>query len=222
MLPVNNETGQNGFLLDIQVGFIQKKGEKRMEKKGIDRRIQRTRQLLQDALVGLILEKGYEGVTVQDIIDRANVGRSTFYAHFQDKEDLFLSGFESLRSQFEQHLLGGGNEVQNPWALSLIIFEHVQANQRVFKAVVGKQGGGVMAQHFNKYLVMLIRSHMKAQMPAKAREQVPPDILSQVIVSTLMALLTWWLDNDLPYPAERMNTMFQLLIRPGVETLLHE
>jgi AcrR family transcriptional regulator len=191
-----------------------------MEKKAIDRRIQRTRQLLLDALVALILEKGYEDITVQDIIDRANVGRSTFYAHFQDREDLFLSGFESLRDQFEGHLLGGGNGPMDPWGLSLILFEHVQGSQRLFKAMMGQQSRGGMTQHFNKYLVMLIRSHMKTQMPDKVREQVPPDIMAQVAVSTLTALLTWWLDNDLPYTAERMNQMYQALLRPGIEALM--
>ena len=70
-----------------------------MAAKTPDRRVQRTRKLLQDALIALVLEKGYEAVTIQDIIDRANVGRSTFYAHFLDKQHLFLSGFEQLRQE---------------------------------------------------------------------------------------------------------------------------
>jgi hypothetical protein len=57
-------------------------------------------------------------------------------------------------------------------------------------------------------------------MSEKAKEQLPPEILAQIIVSSLMALLTWWLDNDLPYPPERMNDMYQLLIRPGDERLV--
>jgi AcrR family transcriptional regulator len=60
----------------------------------VDRRVQRTRALLRDALMSLIAEKGYRAITVQNIIDRANLGRSTFYAHYQDKEDLLLSGME--------------------------------------------------------------------------------------------------------------------------------
>jgi AcrR family transcriptional regulator len=63
-----------------------------------DRRVQRTNQLLRAALVSLIQEKGYENITVQNIIDRANVGRATFYAHFENKEDLLVSGFEDLRA----------------------------------------------------------------------------------------------------------------------------
>ena len=72
-----------------------------MEKKG-DRRINRTRKLMHEALMALIVEKGYEAVTVQDILDRADVGRSTFYAHYRDKDQLLLSGFEYLRTLFEQ------------------------------------------------------------------------------------------------------------------------
>jgi AcrR family transcriptional regulator len=68
------------------------------KKKPIDRRVERTRRSLLNALNELILEKGYEKVTVQDVIDRANVGRSTFYAHFEDKDQLLLSGFEPIRA----------------------------------------------------------------------------------------------------------------------------
>src|SRR6186713_2598586 len=56
-----------------------------------DRRVSRTRRALKEALTDLILEKGYEAVTVQHVIDRADVGRSTFYAHFLDKDDLLMA-----------------------------------------------------------------------------------------------------------------------------------
>src|SRR5690242_18084253 len=97
-----------------------------MAKKPVDRRVERTRQSLQNALSELILEKGYEHVTVQDVIDRANVGRSTFYAHFEDKEQLLLSGFEPLRAEFEDFLSGQSITQETPWALSLAIFQQVQ------------------------------------------------------------------------------------------------
>jgi len=61
-----------------------------------DRRVRRTRQLLRDALMELTLERGYDRVTVQDILDKADVGRSTFYAHYRDKDDLLVSEFEAL------------------------------------------------------------------------------------------------------------------------------
>ena len=70
--------------------------------KGNDRRVQRTHQLLRGALVALIQEKGFEALTVQDIIDRANVGRATFYAHFDNKEDLLVSGLEEFRASIRE------------------------------------------------------------------------------------------------------------------------
>ena len=66
-----------------------------------DRRVQRTRELLQNALIDLISERGYDGLTIQDIVDRANVGRTTFYLHFNSKEDLFVSCHEAIVSQFQ-------------------------------------------------------------------------------------------------------------------------
>jgi AcrR family transcriptional regulator len=193
-----------------------------MEKKGIDRRIQRTRQLLLDSLVALILEKGYEAITVQDIIDRANVGRSTFYAHFMDKEDLFISGFESLRSEFDRHINSQGETMDDPWMLSLIIFRHVGENQRLFKALVGKQGGTMMQVHFNKYLAVLIQKHINTQMPDHAREKIPPDLMTLCVVNTLMTLMIWWLNNNLPYSAEKMNEIYQTLTRPTMEALFQQ
>ncbi len=191
-----------------------------MGKKVIDRRIQRTRQLLQEALLALILEKGYDAVTIQDVIDRANVGRSTFYAHFQDKEDLFLSDFETLRAQFEQHLLSQPATDEGPWSLSLMMFQHAQSQHRLYKALAGKQGGNVMLAHIHKYLAAIIREHLKST--GKKKGLVPPEVLAHYLVSSFMALLTWWLDHDLPYPAERMNDMYRQLTEPGVMAVIGE
>src|SRR5690349_22765699 len=74
-----------------------------MDTKRGSRQVQRTRQHLEEACIALILEKGYEAVTIQDILDRANVGRSTFYVHYRDKEDLLMSRFQALQQAFEEH-----------------------------------------------------------------------------------------------------------------------
>ena len=66
-----------------------------MTKKPPDRRVQRTRRLLHKALMTEVLDKKYESITVQEILDRADVGRSTFYTHFHDKDELLVSGFEN-------------------------------------------------------------------------------------------------------------------------------
>lgn len=193
-----------------------------MEKKVEDRRIQRTRQLLQNAMIALILEKGYEAVTVQDVIDYANVGRSTFYAHFQDKEDLFLSEFETMRAQFEQHLMSQHVDDESPWGMSLMMFQHAQSQHQLYKALVGKQGGGVALAHFQKYLTTLLREHLEVQFVRKKNAQIYPEILALYLVSSFMAILIWWLDHGLQYPAQRMNEIYRQLTQPGMEAILRE
>ena len=195
------------------------KGSEMIEMNGKppDRRVQRTRKLLQDALVELILEKGYEAITVQDVIDRANVGRSTFYAHFQDKEDLLLSGFEHLRAEFEKHLLSAS--VTSPWELSLSMFQHAEGQRQLYKALAGKQGGNVVIIYIQKYLASYLSEHLKQQFK-KRKNPFPYEILSHYIASSFISLLTWWLDTDSTYSAEQMNDFYRQLVESGVNSIM--
>ncbi len=190
-----------------------------MAKKVVDRRVQRTRQLLLDALLALILEKDFDSVTVQNVIDRANVGRSTFYAHFHDKEDLLLSGFEHLRTQLEEHLMSESVTSDSPWALSLSMFQHAQEHRQIHKALAGKQGGNIGLTHIQKYLFTYLHTHMK-QVLSKKRKGIPPEILAQYISGSFISLLTWWLENDSTYSAEEMNEYYRQLVQPGVDAIM--
>ena len=190
--------------------------------KNTDRRINRTRKILQDALVALILEKGYEKVTVQNVIDRANVGRSTFYAHFQDMDDLLLSQFDGLREQFDQHLEHQHIPTTDPWELTLLMFQHAQDQHLLYKALIGERGGNVMLDHINEYLSNLIKEHLSLDLSGNNYEVVPLEVLAHYIVSSFMALLTWWLDHDLPYSPERINAIFQELTEHGIESVIDQ
>jgi AcrR family transcriptional regulator len=180
-----------------------------MPKKKIDRRVQRTRQTLQNALSELILEKGYEKVTVQDVIDRANVGRSTFYAHFEDKEQLLLSGFEPLRAEFEDFLSGRSFDHETPWALSLSMFQQVQK----------QKGGYITLTHVQKFLSGYLLDHLKQQFP-KGNKNIPPELLAHYVASSFLALLKWWIDNNYPFSAEKMNEYFRQLVEPGTMAIM--
>jgi AcrR family transcriptional regulator len=193
--------------------------EQKSKKKVIDRRIQRTRQLLRDSLNVLILEKGYEAITVQDVLDRANVGRSTFYAHFQDKEDLLLNGVETLWEQLEQHLLADSVVEEDIWNVSQSMFQHAQSQQSLYKALAGKQGGGIALKHIERNLYQLVYRHLKIEM-LKRQSTFPTEILAKHLVNSFITLLTWWLDSDATFTAEQMNAFYQLLVGCTVETIL--
>ncbi len=190
-----------------------------MINKGVpDRRIQRTRQLLLNSLIELILEKGYEAITVQDIIDRANVGRSTFYSHFQDKEDLLLSGFEDVREIFESFHTQTSRAESN-WGFSLALFRHAEEQRQVFKALLGKEAGKVMMRRLQKALTAFLHEHFQRAFPKK-NQPIPLDVFVQYFVSTFLGLLTWWLDNDATCSAEEMNEYFRKLTEPTTQMLV--
>ena len=183
-----------------------------------DRQVQRTRQFLLNALVDLIVEKGYEKVTVQDIIDRANVGRTTFYSHFQGKEDLLLSGFEKLRDVFEDFRSESSFE-KSLWDFSLALFQHAEQQRQPFKALFGKQARGVVVSLFQKALVDYLKERFQARFPKK-KQPVPLDVFVQYLFSVFLGLLTWWLDNDISYSAKQMNEYYRKLTEPSIQLLL--
>ncbi len=184
-----------------------------------DRRVQRTRQLLQESLRVLILEKGYDATTVQDVIDRANVGRATFYAHFQDKEALLLSGFEQLWAHFEQVFVGENAPIGDPWHTSLALFQHAKSHRDLYKAMAGKRGATILQTHLQRKLTALLQPHLKSQM-GKRKKSFPSEVLTHYVVVSLIDLLTWWADNDTAYSAEQMHSFFRQLVQPGVESVL--
>ncbi|MEP6894366.1 MAG: TetR/AcrR family transcriptional regulator [Chloroflexota bacterium] len=183
-----------------------------------DRRVQRTRKILHEALIELILEKGFDKVTVQDVIKRANVGRSTFYSHYKDTEDLFLSGFENLWSLFEKHLTGQIVKQAGVWDLSLIVFQHAQNYTGVYKALAAKPGGQLMSTYMHKYLSALIRETLKDKWTKN--KQIPLEIVVYHLASSLIALLGWWVDHDLPYSPQQMNEMYQQLTQPAIDAIV--
>lgn len=130
-----------------------------------DRRIRRTRRSLHEALIALVLERGYESVTVQDIIDRADVGRSTFYAHFRDKEALLLSSFDDLRADLRRDLDATADLTQPSAAL----FSHAYRHRTVYRALCGRQASGaVVHRHLHEVIGALLRER-----PAPREHRTP-------------------------------------------------
>lgn len=193
----------------------------RVVKERVDRRVRRTRELVTDALITLIEEKGYERVTVQDIIDRADVGRSTFYAHFRDKEELLLSAFDDLRVAFggyEQQLGGDQAGHKGPWP-TLALFEHASEYPVLYKAMVGKRGADLVRRHLHALLSELMRNHFTARVPG-GDTRVPMEVLVEFSVSSLLGLLVWWLENERPYSPAEMLRMYEVLTKPGFSSAL--
>jgi AcrR family transcriptional regulator len=149
-----------------------------------DRRIRRTRRTLHEALIELVLERGYERITVQDILDRADVGRSTFYAHFRDKEALLLTSFDSIGERLRQDIDAA------PDRPAALLFEHAYEHQRIYRALCGRQGGPLVTRHLHR----LIRGLLREQLTDTA--ELPADVVAEFHTSGIVGLLVWWIDHD--------------------------
>ena len=177
-----------------------------------DRRSQRTRHLLSAALVELIREKDYNTITVSDIIERANVGRSTFYAHYRDKDDLFVGEMDRVIE-----LLSGSvpRQEELPYFPSLGLFRHIGEEFELYKALVWTPGIDLLIKHMQKVLSQRIEQALE-----KSRQQfdMPLPVLANFIAGTFLTLLKWWLENKRIYSPEQMDEMFKKLTLQGIRS----
>jgi AcrR family transcriptional regulator len=176
-----------------------------------DRRSQRTRHFLSAALVELIREKDYNAITVSDIIERANVGRSTFYAHFHDKDDLFVGELDRVVD-----LLGHRtpNQEESPFFPSLGLFQHVGEEYELYKALLWTPGIDLLIKHMQKTLTQRIEQGLQK---SGTEYEVPLPILANFISGSFLTVLKWWLENKMIYPPQEIDAIFRKLIRTGLE-----
>jgi AcrR family transcriptional regulator len=189
-----------------------------------DRRVRRTRELLRNAFLSLLAEKGYDRMTVQDILDRADVGRSTFYAHYRDKEDLLLAGFEDIRTALatERNASDGqpGADVELLQPV-LAVFRHVERHRQFWGPLSRKGGADVIGRLLRESVDDLVRQHLHVYFGDSAIDPTEREAAVQFVAGACMGLLIWWLDHeDVPSSAEEIHTTFRRLATSGLERFL--
>jgi AcrR family transcriptional regulator len=176
--------------------------------------------MLQHALVSLILKKGYEAITVQDICDAANVGRSTFYAHYTSKDDLKRSGLEHLRKEpvdRQRDVLSTPGDIRDrSLSFSLTMFEHARDHMDLYRALVGGRGSAIALGSIRQILSDLVRNELAAIADRNSPDVIPREFVVQYIVGSYMAVLTWWLDRGAELPPNRVDAMFRRLATEGI------
>lgn len=183
-----------------------------MKRKPSDRRMRRTDKMLREALVALIPEKRYDAITVQDILERANVGRSTFYAHYYDKDDLLESNIEWLVD------LMSGSENAHTFP-SVELFRHIESQYALYEALSSSRAADLMYHRAQTHLRASIQAHLE-RAPRKAA--IPTEFLANYLAGAFVATLRWWLENKMPYSPEQMEAMFRALVMPGAERALND
>jgi AcrR family transcriptional regulator len=188
-----------------------------------DRRVQKTRGLLHGALASLIHEKSYDAIVVKEILGRANVGRSTFYTHFRDKNELLDSGIrEVLRTSGATSPVRSTGAAERILRFSLPLFEHIERQRGAGDAPVDAQRHAVVHEHVERVLVELISDDLRriGQREWASGERVPCDLLAQHVASTFVLVLNWWVESGEPLAAGKVNERFRALVLPALTDLL--
>lgn len=185
----------------------------------MDRRIQRTREVLHQALISLTSQKRYEIITVQDIIDKANVGRSTFYAHYTGKQDLLMTGLKNLSKNLTAYqrsaLAQKAGLQERGFVFSLAFFEHVHSHRDVYYAIVGRQSGTVVFSELRMMLADLVRNELKPLLRHDGAD-LPRGAVIHFVVGAAMSVLTWWMGERSGLSASEANAIFQRLTLPAI------
>lgn len=171
-----------------------------------DLRVRRTRKLLQEALIALTVEKGFNAVTVRDITERAMVNRSTFYRHYLDKYDLLDqymedSGNLSVEEGSESERLNPAIENVPPGLVRLL--NHVQRYGEFYRVMLGQNGDARFTNRFRKRTENRFRFLLSLQEPRDPAAP-PIDLTVTYVACAGVGAILWWLENDQPFTTEQM------------------
>ena len=180
-------------------------------KKKIDARVRRTRDALGDALVALMQEKPFDSITVQDVLDRARVGRSTFYSHFSDKDDLLMSDADEFFEGIAMALSAHADKSDRVFPVKEFFLHIIDAKQ----FVAALKSSGKMHENFE-----LAQGHFARGIERRLKElprgaTIPESqkaIRAFAHAGTLLSMLTWWIDRGMKEPPEEMDRLFHELV----------
>lgn len=191
-----------------------------------DRRVRHTWDTLGDALVNLMHEKPFEEITVQHILDRAGISRSTFYTHFSDKNDLFLSDVEEFFEMAAFSLSRHGDSSRRVAPVREML-THLAEWRPFFNAMVSagkihdvmEIGQGCFARGIEQRLAELAaaRANDTESIPG-ARATAPPasKAAAQMLAGALTSLITWWIRSSQPLPAAQMDDLYHSVVWAGI------
>ena len=178
-----------------------------------DRRVQRTRKLLRESLISLILEEGYDEISILDITEKANLGRATFYLHFRDKDELLLEVMDQLVVDFFDQVpqLTAAHWHLEDTKTIIKLFEFAADHYDLYRILTIGKGGITAARQLHRSIAENVKEFLQSEVEALGTETaLPIDFIANHFTGSLLAIIYWWLNNDLPYSAEEMAKMFQL------------
>lgn len=188
----------------------------------MDRRQQKTRDAIFEAFSTLLSSKSYTKITVQEIIDEANVGRSTFYSHFETKDELL----KAMCTDIFEHVFSDSLNSENTHDFSLSdgdsdsmithILYHLRDNKKNISGILSCESGDMFLRFFKQYLNELIVLHMLEDFKHKNTD-IPYDFLLNHISGSFVEMVHWWIKNSMKQSPEDLTKYFLAVMRPIFE-----
>jgi AcrR family transcriptional regulator len=184
-----------------------------------DRRSLRTRKLLWEALMALLEEKPYAEITVQEIADRADINRVTFYFHYRDKQDLLETSVEGIFNELNSKitpLTGEAFRLDIPPEGLTMIYRYIAENAAFYRIILGENGIPSLVNRLRKYITEIGMARFQMISASESQRRIPLEMAIQYAAGSVMGLISWWLENDMPIPPEEFAHQTLLLTAYGV------
>lgn len=184
----------------------------------VQAQVEKTRENILDAFAFLLIECGYECLTIKKIIARANIGRTTFYDYFNSKEELLRASVERM----VKSLIAGKNRTnpQRRLEFTLDFFHHVGSEHGVYDTIVGRNDFLIIERYLRRSLSELVLQEL--QSTNGGRPSVVLEFAAQHVVGALLSMTIRWRENGREFAPEEINELFRTLTVPGLDAMLND
>lgn len=188
----------------------------------VDRRIVRTRQMLREALMQLIEDRGYDGINVRQLTEKAGLNRGTFYLHYRDLQDLLdqcaadmIDGWMNVMKKFNPIEVQDCKYLFTPNPHIIEVYEYFQTNAWFFKVILGPKGDPAFPMLMKKTMMQhLERNRVKLQIKDEDL-LVPADYINEFVLSVNMGILQHWFETGMAKTPEEMAIISTRLAQLG-------
>lgn len=185
-----------------------------------DPRVIKTRRALREGFIRLILQQGYDSISIQDIANEAQTARITFYRHYRDKEELLTDClnvlYEELVQKTEREISAGALTSHAP---TRVFFEHLQEQEELYRILFSSLGTQTVLDRMQQYMAEAVLQNISAY-SSDSRPAIPAEIIARHLVSAQVGLGVWWLKNNQPYSIDYMTRVAVWLSLAGVQRAL--
>jgi AcrR family transcriptional regulator len=200
----------------------------------MDRRVRKTRRALREAMLNLMEEKGYDQVTIEELTNRADIGRTTFYLHYNAKQDLLIEQFgelmDQLVAQLSQIPLSAWSQDGDMMAVDshpnrpiCMIFQHAAENEELYRIVLQGEGVDQAAERLQAIMTNAVNAYLSHKLGDESEQltlQIPIDVFANYFAGALLGVIKWWLEAGMPYTSQEMEAMFFQMFLPGASLSL--